>query len=196
MSYVPQPQSSGSTLVGTRDQIRTNFEKIQTQFNQNHVDIQSSGKHKFLQMPDQSSAPDTAANEIGFYSKDVSGVSTGYFRAENNGSEYRVTAFDDVNFATFGTNTEYSAGLFGGWTFLPGGLILQYGFAPLLLNGTNIILYPKSFSANAYSITYRTGGSSQAVTLFVDQNTTRFRVTTNNTLVGLTTLAWQAIGPA
>jgi diaminopimelate decarboxylase len=41
------------------------------------------------------------------------------------------------SFGTFGNSTAYVAGLLGGWTFLPGGLILNYGFKteelPLLI---------------------------------------------------------------
>lgn len=65
------PPASGGTLSGTRDPIRNNFTQIQTVSNVNHVDYDDAdqGKHKFLQMPTQGSAPTTAATEGGLYVK-------------------------------------------------------------------------------------------------------------------------------
>ena len=94
MTYVLLP-NSGQTLGQTRSAIRTNFELIQTVFEQNHVDLDQSpdGKHKFLQMPEQSSAPNTDPNEGGLYCKEVTGIGTQlFFKGENNGTEYQLTS--------------------------------------------------------------------------------------------------------
>lgn len=151
MTYQARPNPSGDTLVASRDQIRTNFELIQTQFEQNHVSIANDGKHKFLQLPDQSSAPTTALNEAGFYAKAVSGVSQLFFRGENNGSEYQLTKGTsgvDPDIATFAVNTGPDQ---SGWTFLPGGLIMQYGYK-ILPTTSGTITFPKSFTSAVYSL--------------------------------------------
>lgn len=141
-------------------------------------------------MPNQETAPSTAAAEIAIYSKDVSGVSNLYFKSENPGSEYRATSFDDVNIATFGTNTTYAAGREGGWTFLPGGLVLQYGRA-IIGDGTNTINFPKAFSSVAYSVTIaRTTGTSAGI---VDVFANRF---TLNSSGGSVYIRWQSVGSA
>lgn len=131
MTYTRLIPLTGESLGGTRARVATNFLQIYNVMGINHIDFNDGsggqGKHKFLQMPEQASAPATAANEGGIYVKEAGGVSNAFFRSESNGSEYRLTAISDANIATFGTNTAYAANHVGGWTFLPGGLILQYG---------------------------------------------------------------------
>lgn len=91
MVYQPRPFAVDDTLVSSRDQIRTNFELIQTQFEANHVNIANDGKHKFLQMPEQATAPTTAANEGALYTKAVSGATQLFWREEGNGQETQIT---------------------------------------------------------------------------------------------------------
>lgn len=70
MSYQPRPNASGDTLRASRDPIRTNFEIIQNRFEDNHNDFDSGdGKHKFMQMPEQTSSPTTAANEGALFTR-------------------------------------------------------------------------------------------------------------------------------
>ena len=96
MSYTIRPRPSGDTLVESRDPIRTNFEVIQDRFDENHVGIDNGsggGKHKFLQMPEQSAAPGTAAsNEGALYTKENGFSKTGlYFQEENSGSSLELS---------------------------------------------------------------------------------------------------------
>ena len=165
MTYILVP-NSGQSLDQTRDPIRTNFSLIQTAQNQNHVGLGDSdqGKHKFLQMPDQGSAPPVASNECGFYGKAVSGVSQLFFRGENTGSEYQLTLGTDgadANIATFGTNTVYSGSDSGGWTFLPGGLILQYG-KRITSGSSGTVTFPRTFPSGnpPFSITATVNASA------------------------------------
>ncbi len=137
--------NSGQSLDDTRDGIRTNFSILRTAQNLNHGDIDTGdqGKHKFLQMPQQGSDPATAANESAFYTKDSGGYPNFFIRNESNGQVYKLTAMDDANIATFATNP--------GWTFLPGGLLLQYGVVAVT-GSPQTITFSKAFSANPYSI--------------------------------------------
>lgn len=158
MTYSPRPNASGDSLVSSRDPIRTNFTVLQSRFDENHVDLDGGaggGKHSFLQMPDQGTAPAVVANEAGFYSAAVGGVSQLHFRGENTGSSYQLTTGTsgvDGDIATFGTNTGYAANHIGGWSFLPGGLIIQYGARTnSALLGE--ITFPRTFPTAYFSIT-------------------------------------------
>jgi hypothetical protein len=94
-STVPQ---SGQTLGNTQSPIQTNFSIITTAQSVNHVtyDDADQGKHKFLQMPEQISAPSTAANEGALYTKvDTASVPKTqlFYRNESNGTEVQLTGF-------------------------------------------------------------------------------------------------------
>ena len=93
MSYNNNVPQAGQTLGNTRQPINTNFALIDTVEAVNHVgfNLTGAGKHKFLQMPDQASAPTTAANEGGLYVKAVTGSSELFYRKESNGTEIQLT---------------------------------------------------------------------------------------------------------
>jgi hypothetical protein len=92
MTYTILP-NSGQSLGVTRVPINTNFSLIQTVFDNNHVDfnVAGAGKHKFLQMPVQSVAPPTIANEGAFYSKTQTADSQAFWRFSNSGTELQIT---------------------------------------------------------------------------------------------------------
>jgi hypothetical protein len=147
----------GDSLGSTRDRIRGNFQQINTVFAINHIAFNQTGqgKHPFLQMPEQVTAPITLANEAGFYPKvGTNPAETNlWMRGENNGFEYQLTAADQTNVGVFGNNTAYAANQTGGWTFLPGGLIMQYGLITVAPNGgTATITFPKAYTSQVYSV--------------------------------------------
>lgn len=123
--------NSGQSLDDTRDAVRNNFSIIRTAQNLNHgaFDTANQGKHLFLQMPEQSAAPTTAVNEGGFYAKvGTHPAETNlFFRGENSGFEYQLTNAIAASTGRFSNNTNYVGDNNGGWTFLPGGMIMQYG---------------------------------------------------------------------
>jgi len=146
---------SGDTLGGTRDRIRTNFQLIESIQSINHVAYGTlgQGKHKFLQMPEQGSAPTTLVNEGGLYTKvGTSPAETNlFFRGESSNYEYQLTHVDSTLTASFSTSTGVND---SGWTFLPGGLLMQYGLRSVAAKGTaTTITFPKLFATAVYSIT-------------------------------------------
>ena len=200
MPYTDNIPQTGQSLGQTQSAVNTNFGIIRTVQKVNHVDYDAAdqGKHNFLQMPNQASAPATAINELGAYAKSSTGSNL-FLRSENSGSEYKMTAFDDTKFTLFATNTIYNAvpqNSFGGWTFLPGGLLLQYGHATI--TGTKIISYPKAFSLAPYSIqlTEQTDGSSEEVILNNSTPPTTTEMTVKNNVGSARLVYWVAIGPA
>ena len=198
MTYQPRPNASGDTLSASRDQIRTNFINIEDVFAINHVDFDETGegKHTFLQMPDQDPAPTTAANEGGFYVKDATGSNL-FFRSESDGEEYQISTVSDGDIATFGTNTAYSANHTGGWSFLPGGLILQYGIRSSLSQGNNVVTFSRTFPTAVFNVVITPVRNSSNVDIIYIRSaatitTSQFEM--RNTASGITIGHWYAIG--
>ena len=201
MSYTLRPSASGDTLASSRDPIRTNFSLIQQQFEQNHVSIQSDGKHKFLQMPQQGSIPDVAASEIGLYAYSDGSVTQLFLKGANTGSSYQLsyaTSGVDPDIASFGTVAGVSS---SGWSFLPGGLLMQYGNATS--SGTSLpnttVTFPKSFGTGLYSVTATilTTSDSRFFVEIYDSSTSQFRAVTRDSGGSKTSglvFYWMAIG--
>lgn len=191
MTYTTGIPVSGDSLGGTRDRIRTNFEEIATVTAVNHVAFNSlgEGKHKFLQMPEQASAPTTAADEGGFYAKvGASPAQTNlFFRGESDGFEYQLTRAISASTTRFATNTAYVANHTGGWTFLPGNLLLQYG-ARTTPGTSGTITFPVAFTTGYYSITIglSRNDSSSNQSFYVD----------NSVAVSLTSFAYDSTSSA
>lgn len=199
MSYTILP-NSGQSLGGTRDQIRTNFSLIKSVFDVNHFTFGEGGdgKHRFVSLPNFSisSIPPTAANEGQFYVKLANGRSQLFYTNETSGNEYQLTRTNNTDFPTFSTNTNYSGSLFGGWTFLPGGMLLQYGFTGTLSSGNNVILFPKTFTNVPYSITttmIRDSGNVDVVYVRSVATVTTSQFQIHNTSSG-NSAYWMAIG--
>ena len=148
--------------------------------------------------------PSTAASEIGVYAKDVSNIAQLFAKGEATGSEYQLTSMAsgaDSTITRFGTNLLYDAApqnQYGGWTFLPGGLLLMYGTSNIP-PASQTVRFPKSFSAVPYSIqlTMQSGATSTTSTFYVENiaqanNEMYIYNTSSNTRL----LNWMAIGLA
>ena len=100
--------------------------------------------------------------------KTASGVTNWYFRCDDGATNaYQLTNIVSGNEATFGTNTNYSGTLDGGWSFLPGGLIIQYGSGTSSSSSTTVT-FPIAFPSGnpPFSITVtpeRNAASASAV---------------------------------
>lgn len=187
MTYQPRPNASGDTLVGSRDPIRTNFQIIEDDFAINHVGFDESGegKHKFLQMPEQASAPTTAANEGALYTKENNSITTLFWRNESNGDEIALTTSQSPTSSTNGA------------TFLPGNILMQWG--KVVAPGTSgQVTFTETFGAAPYSIQVtleRTSGNQTAtVSNSTVPTTTTFNYLSSSS--GSEFLYWIAIGPA
>ena len=202
MTFSTDVPISGDSLGGTRDRIRTNFQVISTALAINHEAFGSAlgqGKHKFLQMPEQASAPTTAANEAGFYSKVGTNPAESnlFFRGESDGFEYQMTRAIAASTARFATNTGYAANHTGGWTFLPGGLLLQYG-ARSTPGTSGTITFPVAFTTGYYSITIGISRNNSASTqnVYVDNSvaTSLTSFAYDSTSSGNDPIYWMAVG--
>lgn len=121
MTFTAGEPADGESLGSSKPKIRTNLDLLRTTLAINHIDVNATGagKHKFMQIPISPGVTLPGnVNEGLFYTK--SGTNTDLYYSPDAGSkQYELTKTDDANFATFATNP--------GWTFLPGGLIIQYG---------------------------------------------------------------------
>lgn len=168
MAYqlIPQPTD---TLNQSQADILENFTQIQTGFALNHIDFDNgseTGKHKFIQMPQQTSAPTTNMTEMALYTKDVSGTPQLFLKTSNNLNEYNISGLNAP------TTSE-------GWTILPSGLRLVWG--SFTANGSTPAVFPAGLPAfnQIYSVqvsALRTGGSSDVAATIGGISPTTFTV--------------------
>lgn len=139
-TYFPNIPQSGDDPSDSQPLILSNFQALNNAVSRNHTamtDTANSGKHEFLQMPEQAAPPATAANEGGLYTRVVSGATQLFFREESSGTERQLTsAF------TGATN---------GLLTIPGGLMIEWGTAAGVTQGTTIT-YHTAFSIAPYNI--------------------------------------------
>ncbi len=191
---LPNPPNLPSQDVGNM-QINTN--SIYTFLNVDHVNFGNvnNGTHLQVQLQNQLNIPPGLQN--GFetlYSKATTGSGELYFTRGATGVEIQMTAGPN-SLTSFGTNP--------GWTFLPGGLLLQYGriSIPTALTQTGQVLFPTPFSAIPYSITlgYTVTGTSNPHAVWID-NGVAISTTTFNYQIDIKGTSvhfyWMAIGPA
>lgn len=163
----------------------------------------NGGLHNQTRILAQAAIPGGLAAGMGtLYTKTPAGQETTlFYTAGGLGDEWRLTRTRSGDFATFGTNTNYSnaanAANNGGWTFLPGGLIMFYGktlkTAPAV--STMTVTFPFAFTTGVFSITC-------ALTYDPTNNLRITSSSTSNFVVSVSTdffpvgqgITWMAIG--
>jgi len=130
MPFVPLP-NSGQSLGQTRQQIKDNMDLLRSTIGNNHIDVNDAGAgdHKYCLFASQGSDPTTVAATppgpiIALFNKSVTGVNRLYIRQPADGTVIQMTGIDPSATAT-------------GHTFLPGGLLLQWGFVNGAHGGDN-----------------------------------------------------------
>lgn len=148
-SNIPQPGDNPSQSQG---QILDNFIQIATAFNLNHglFNDAAEGKHRFMQMPEQSSAPTTGANEGALYTADSGTQPDLFYRNESNGSSQQIT---NTSPSLVGSN--YA------WTFSDG-LALRFG--TVAHSGTSTtVTFSTAFATAAYIVLITPIGSAALI---------------------------------
>jgi hypothetical protein len=168
MSYNNAIPQAGDNPSQSQSEILANFQQLDACIAVNHVQLTdaSQGKHKFMQMPEQSAAPTTAANEGALYTKETSAITELFFRRESDGSELQMTG-------------AFSAATNGYITF-PGGLIMQWGNAASLSNGSTVT-FPIAFASACYGVQVTVNRSNTStISMYVNSvGTTTFKVATD-----------------
>lgn len=183
-------------------------------FSRNHVPIvdvtANQGKHTFVEMRNTSLIPaGLSTGEGTLYTKRnaTNNISNLFYASNNVANEYMLTnvikTTDNARFPAFGNNVPLGAAPYngfgnGGWIFLPGGLLMQYGNAISTdVNGVTVV-FPVPFSAIPYSIqlTPVIDDTSTIRLSVLNGSQTALQFLTNSTNSShLKSFYWFAIGP-
>jgi hypothetical protein len=129
---------------------------------QDHIgfNMTNGGIHDQVRMPPQSGPPALAGTGMVWTQSTTDGNTNLFYTNGVTGNLYQLTRVNQTNFPTFSTNTAYGsppAGFTqtGGWTFLPGGMLMQYGFFGKTggLGTSGTIQFPFTFTNIPYSVT-------------------------------------------
>lgn len=193
----PNDPSSDQPLM------KTNTNNIDAIIDEDHYsfDEANGGLHRQVRIPVSGAIPGGLIASSGTLYTKTSVEGTLFYSPDTTGDEYQLTRTITASFAEFGTNTNYSGTLNGGWTFLPGGLLLQYGLATS--SGTalpnTIVTLPVTMTNSAYSVncTILTTVDSRFFVEVYDVSTNQFRAVTRDSSGSKTsgiTFYWQVIG--
>lgn len=139
-TYNPNVPQIEDTIDDGQPAFLTNFETIFSAFNANHVDLNdptNPGNHSIIQLIQQMVSRATESQEIAIYSKKVADQTEQVFmRYPLNGKEFQLSQFqlfgipklDNVPFSNF--------------SFLPGGIVVYFGFVQPNIDGFTIPLIP------------------------------------------------------
>lgn len=145
MSYNPSIPLADDLMSESQGQILTNFGQLNTIFDQDHVTYDdvtavNRGKHNQSTYPDSSSDPNPALNELALYSKDVGGNSRLFLQQENSGTVIQLSGIDPLIAVA-------------GFTFLPGGVLLQWG-KEVSPGTSGTVTLPVAFPTTVFSINF------------------------------------------
>lgn len=185
--------------------MKTNTNNIDAIIDEDHYsfDEANGGLHRQVRMPVSGVIPAGVIAASGTLYTKTSGEGTLFYTPDTTGDEYQLTRTITASTAQFSTNAAYGtppAGFtqIGGWTFLPGGMLMQYGFFGKAgaLGSSGQVQFPVTWTTGAYSINltlYRTSGD-QSLTL--DSGTAPTTTTFNfkSSSSGSEGLYWTAIG--
>jgi hypothetical protein len=149
MTYNPIIPQPGDIPSQSQGQILTNFAQLNTIFANNHVAfnhavVGARGMHNYVQLITQAVAP-SVVGISGLYT--LTPASPNLYWQRSGGAAVQMTGRDPLNAQS-------------GYTFLPGGLLLQWGWTgAVLVPGLNsrVVVYPTPFafcwSVNCSTIT-------------------------------------------
>lgn len=202
-SYTTGVPLTAQSLGQTRDTIKDNFTIIDTVFQEDHEDFDDSnkGKHKQSRYRSITGGPTTVSGEATHYSEDDgNGDPQIFFRPQSvssGGVKYQMTAYSNSNIATFGNAVDPSdySSEFSAWTFLPGGLIMMYGFAISSSSATKTVSLPFALPNSSVILKVNVIPTSSR-TLFVETGTITTSQFVVSGLPGAATASffWDAIG--
>ena len=185
MTYNPNIPQAGDIPSQSQLQILTNFNQVNTVFGVDHYTFNEPipgdrGLHRFLHLEVQAGDAVTTPTQVSLYDKNDGIAPNLYYRRSNNGSVIKMTSNADP--------IAWSPGC----SFLPGGILIQWGLAALA-GGTTTVNFPVAFSAPpwmAVATAYNVGGQTVSTEVF-----TALTFNIYTTTPGMSA-SWIAIGPA
>lgn len=196
LAYNDTPLSTDQ-INQTQAPIRTNFLNIRTLLGVNHVDFADAdnGKHKFVTFPLQGAAPVFLAGEVGLYNQ----AAVAPFGTFNELFIHKLTrqgnATADIPFtASILSTSDPLPTNAVGWTYLPSGIILQWGTfvnpAPGPTSGT--VTFPIAFPNVCQIVLPSVSGSPNHIVVASNITQADFLATTS--VAGNNIGAYLAIG--
>lgn len=198
---IPQPNDDLSVSQG---QVKNNFLTSNTSFGVNHYPFNdgtvNNGKHKRVDIV-AGAVPASNGGEGNLYTKQPASYTNLFYTQDASSNEYQMTRIITTSFPKFATNTALSVGN-GGWTFLPGGMLFQYGSATVNFNTSGnkqgTITFPVAFTNIPYAInvtlTSASGSSSAHVLSVFSVGVSSFKWNLDDTSSQYTGFYWTAIG--
>lgn len=168
------PEATDQLSVSQGD-IQNNFGAIQTLVERNHVEFAigdpDAGKHKWVTLPAQGATPPVGAftgNEVGLYSfvNPTTTVNELYIN-KSDGTQIPMTA------SSQSTN---------GWSYMPSGLLVKWGFVSSVAGGAQNISFPGGAPTfnNCFSVLISNGALSTDSMTFVNViSPTQFTIVSN-----------------
>lgn len=193
MTYNPAiPQAADLPSI-SQPQMLINFGQANTLFGHDHYpfnfdNVNFRGLHKFTTLQQQDNGPFTDVGQFAVYTKAVGNITELFFRRPNSGTEIQMTPAIDPN------------PINNGQSFLPGGLLIQWGTTAAIPPGVSTpINFPNAFSANAFTVIATmqktASGNSQPVNI-VQATITPTTFNLYHTASGPHSVCWIAIGLA
>lgn len=137
--FTPNIPAAANAPSADQPLMQNNFDALQNAQDKNHMplsDTVNRGLHKFVEMPVQVGAQTTAVGEGELHTQTVGGTSQLYYSRDNSaGTLVQLTTAIVPSVAT------------SGYSFLPGGLIIQW--AQVTLTGSGIATFPTAFPTAA-----------------------------------------------
>ncbi len=142
--YTQNIPASGNLPAADQPNLQTNTNSINSIIDVDHYPFGTGidGQHKYLHMKQGALPPGGVTGTGLFYTQASNGATQLYYSNGSTGNEYQLTRVNNANFGTFATNP--------GWTFLPGGLLMQWGTDTKATGGT--VTFPFAFTSSVYSI--------------------------------------------
>lgn len=174
LGYPPDGSSLGQTKVVIRNNLDGTFQTLGVDHVNNNGTNGSltgnAGTHAQAQFLNRPTVPGGLSNGYEtVYSKSTTGQGELYFTRGSTGVEFQLTA---------GPNSTTNFGAANGWTFLPGGIILQWGIKNSTGGSGQVVTLPTAFPNNFFS--------AQATMIRNSSNVDAIYSTTNPT-VGVVT---------
>lgn len=152
MPYDPNKPAPNDLLSNSQLDIQSNFETANSVMNVNHFPFDNvsgnQGKHKFSELVNLSTPAGTVpagltASETTIYSRTLNGNSQLCVTNGNSGNEYQLTVMNNTYYSSLGTSPD-------GWSFLPGGLLINWGTGTGATDAS--FSFTRPFTGNAYTV--------------------------------------------
>lgn len=196
-------------------QMKTNTNSTESLIGEDHYTfaVDNGGFHKQIRLPDLADIVDLAprvANSGTLWTQKA--ISTGVTKESNlfyvpdlTSDSYQLTRTITGSKPLFALNTQDYNGVGtkfkGGWTFLPGGLLLQWGLFDdaAALPSSKSVTFPVGYSSTVFNVQVTLVGPNSSLSdtqtiAVVGVSSTGFTVRVKNSTTDYTGFYWQAIG--